>query len=141
MGGKAHGDGSVSRMSTRKWRQLYLDLKDRFEKFRCVKRIEAPRLDPGKGDHGDVDLIALIDPEDQKTLADICAQIKLTNRVGHSYLYEYQNEKHQIDLRVFATEEEFALVQFCHSYGDIGVILGVCARAAGLQLSERDAYI
>lgn len=136
MGGKAHKDASVQRLSTSKWTSLSTHIKSLFARNDCIKRIEALRVDPEKSSHGDLDLITLIDAQDRETLNDICKQIRLTNKIDHSYLYDYLNEKHQVDLQVLTDSETFDLAYFCQSYGDLGIILSKCVRAMGMSLSS-----
>ncbi|KAI0953457.1 hypothetical protein AcW1_007671 [Taiwanofungus camphoratus] len=121
-----------------------------------------PAEAPEKIDHGDIDFVVAY-PRPGLTHETVKATLKATyslpqegNRISNfavsTSAFELQLDQkqagmgmmphqeewknfYQIDVYVCADEEEWQRVVFLHSYGDLGMILGVLARSAGLSLS------
>lgn len=53
---------------------------------------------------------------------------KLTLRIYHTY---------QVDVHVCMDKDEWDRIMFYHSYGDLGMILGVVSRNVGLYLGSK----
>lgn len=43
----------------------------------------------------------------------------------------------QVDVHVCTDKDEWDRIMFCHSYGDLGMILGLIARNVGLSLGSK----
>ncbi|KAK0201738.1 hypothetical protein DFS33DRAFT_1015638 [Desarmillaria ectypa] len=148
MGGSAFTTiGPFPRLS----RALYTVLKARHTATlgAVYSQVCTPLEAPEKQDHGDIDFL-VYSPEDHlpshDTVKELLGAVHVMPMPGprtSNYAIpipedEFNTQLHmgwyQVDVHVCGSPEEFARVRFFHSYGDMGMILGLVARHSGLHL-------
>ena len=93
---------------------------------------------PGKSSHGDVDLLVARPHPDRPF--DPVAQLgsRAVKRNGPTLSFEF--EGHQADV-ISVSEEEFDVARLFYSFGDCGMLLGMCITAAGLKLGCKGLFL
>ncbi len=147
MGGSAFATiGPFPRLS----RALYTVLKARHTASlgTVYTQVCTPLEAPEKQDHGDIDFL-VYSPENlpsHDTVKELLGAAHVMPMPGprtSNYAIpipedEFNTQMHvgwyQVDVHVCGSPEEFAGVRFFHSYGDMGMILGLVARHSGLHL-------
>ncbi|KAK0244184.1 hypothetical protein EDD85DRAFT_189743 [Armillaria nabsnona] len=147
MGGSAFATiGPFPRLS----RALYAVLKARHTASLSTvyTQVCTPLEAPEKQDHGDIDFL-VYSPENlpsHDTVKELLGAAHVMPMPGprtSNYAIpipedEFNTQMHvgwyQVDVHVCGSPEEFAGVRFFHSYGDMGMILGLVARHSGLHL-------
>ncbi|KAG7443038.1 uncharacterized protein BT62DRAFT_1078771 [Guyanagaster necrorhizus] len=132
-------------------RDLYAALKARHTAALGIvyTQVCTPIEAPEKQDHGDIDFLvyspeALLPSHDTvKGLLGAAHVLPMPGPRTSNYAIaipedEFNAQMHegwyQVDVHVCGSPEEFARVRFFHSYGDMGMILGLVARHSGLHL-------
>jgi hypothetical protein len=149
MGGHAFndlGDNAFPRMPT----DVYEDLKANIHAklASLFELVGTPRERPNKLDHGDIDFIVYnfkgehFSPETVQASigAEHLVKSASANGLGTSNYALAASEKgkyYQVDVNVCPDKDEWERVMFFHSYGDLGMILGLMARAYGLSLGTK----
>ncbi|KAK0439798.1 hypothetical protein EV421DRAFT_1818352 [Armillaria borealis] len=147
MGGSAFATiGPFPRLS----RALYTVLKARHTASLSTvyTQVCTPLEAPEKQDHGDIDFL-VYSPESlpsHDTVKELLGAVHVLPMPGprtSNYAIpipedEFNTQMHvgwyQVDVHVCGSPEEFEGVRFFHSYGDMGMILGLVARHSGLHL-------
>ncbi|KDQ62439.1 hypothetical protein JAAARDRAFT_30349 [Jaapia argillacea MUCL 33604] len=147
MGGKAFSQllprASFPRMSPSKYQSLKATYLPRLRGLYGL--VEVPREAPEKTDHGDLDFIVAFPKEglehsEVKAALGASASIPLDgNRTSHFAVPAEMGEDEyiQVDVHVCADKEEWERIVLFHSFGDLGMILGVLAKSGGLQLGTK----
>ncbi|SJL07540.1 uncharacterized protein ARMOST_10890 [Armillaria ostoyae] len=147
MGGSAFATiGPFPRLS----RALYTVLKARHTASlgTVYTQVCTPLEAPEKQDHGDIDFLVyspehLPSHDTVKELLGAAHVLPMPGPRTSNYAIpipedEFNTQMHvgwyQVDVHVCGSPEEFAGVRFFHSYGDMGMILGLVARHSGLHL-------
>jgi hypothetical protein len=147
MGGSAFNnmlpDANFPRLSPETYQTLKakitLHLRDLY------KYVEVPHEAPGKIDHGDIDFV-VCQPRDGLTHEDVrralgaqesiaSDNIRMSNfaiRLEDAGEHDY----YQVDVEVCDDYKQFDHAVFWCSYGDMGMILGLMARAVNLSLGR-----
>ncbi|KAH8114707.1 hypothetical protein DFH11DRAFT_182006 [Phellopilus nigrolimitatus] len=167
MGGKAFshlGEDAFPRIPTDTYMNLKSCLADRLKTLYAF--VETPTEAPEKLDHGDVDFIvcgplpilacsedsADTRSGDEHNLA--LARVKDTLGARHAILaeghrtsnfavpamdgdLELEGKFYQVDVHVCADEAEWKRILFFNAYGDLGMILGLLARAHGYTFGTK----
>lgn len=133
MGGKAHKNYNVNRISSDEREELLRYFQDTLQDVTSI--VESPIPIPEKNTHGDLDLIVVLKENVEKdTLHKKLASIGLYDeQEGKSYLINLHDKIVQVDL-MFTSKVKFPLVKFIASYGDLGMILGLYAKKSGFSL-------
>ncbi|KAK0464571.1 uncharacterized protein EV420DRAFT_1760578 [Desarmillaria tabescens] len=149
MGGSAFTTiGPFPRLS----RALYAALKARHTASlgTVYTQVCTPLEAPEKQDHGDIDFL-VYSPDQARlpshdTVKDLLGAVHVLPMPGprtSNYAIPIPEDEfnsqmyvgwYQVDVHVCGSLEEFARVRFFHSYGDMGMILGLVARHSGLHL-------
>lgn len=147
MGGKAFGselgEDAFPRIPSVTYEKLKSDLEGRLKKL--YEYVGTPTEAPEKLDHGDVDFIVegpkgnISHDETKKALGATYAVVAEGNRTSNYAvpILGLEGMYYQVDVNVCADKEEWDNIMFFHSYGDLGMILGVLARAHGLSLGTK----
>ncbi|KAF8914953.1 hypothetical protein CPB85DRAFT_470262 [Mucidula mucida] len=139
MGGSAFLTGNFPRLSP----ALYHSFKDRHTAVlkTLYTLVATPIEAPEKVDHGDVDFIVwkesdLPSHDTVKTAlgATMVNPMDGPRTSNYAVALPGDDNYYQVDVHVCAAEEEFHRTMFFHSYGDMGMILGLIARGVGLHL-------
>lgn len=128
---------------------VYSDLKAKLHKALCglYEHVTTPAEAPEKADHGDIDFI-VCSPRADVTHEQIHGALKATWSIPKKGTSNFalswdavvgqekgrQNDYIQIDVCICQDVAEFERVRFCHSYGDLFMILGLMVRSHGLTL-------
>jgi hypothetical protein len=104
--------------------------------------VDTPVEVPGKPNHGDLDFVVCEPIGSVETLTiknAIGADHSLGDLHTKNFALPSPDQSHlgkfyQVDVHVCKDKEEWDRVVFFHSYGDLGMILGLLARAHGLSL-------
>lgn len=109
------------------------------------RRVETPHPAPEKADYGDIDFV-VVGPKDGLSYEE------LKRALGAVFDQEYPGTSNfalpwddsgnspedgkfvQVDVHVCVDDEDWERVVFFHSYGDLGMILGLLARSVGLSM-------
>ena len=137
MGGKAQKQ--TRRLSTAEWAAVINELGEKFAQTGAFAKLVAPRPEPEKMDHGDIDLFALVNPSiEHNKLHEIIRDVGLYNRREMtSYLYQSDAAGEcQVDLNLVTDPSDMPLAQFLADFGDAGMIIGCYAKALGFRLSK-----
>lgn len=146
MGGKAFhlDDGIFPRIPN----AAYVILKERFATIlkTLYKHVETPIEAPGKSDHGDIDFL-VCEPlfEDAILKVESALGARHVNLVkSHTSNFAVpadellaggaEGQFYQVDVHECADKSELDRVNFFHSYGDMGMILGLLVRPYGFSL-------
>lgn len=137
MGGNALQTVKTKRMDIPLYKVISREILDILEKH--YVKVKIPFEKPGKVDHGDVDVLCLINEE--KGTFDPIKQIgsKECVRNGHVVSFEYKNC--QIDMIHVTTLNQFDFSTVFYSYGDTGMILGMLCKTLGLLLGDKKLKI
>ncbi|KAH7098974.1 hypothetical protein BKA62DRAFT_711005 [Auriculariales sp. MPI-PUGE-AT-0066] len=161
MGGSAFTaslpDAVFPRMSPARYEALKADLHARL--LTLFARVGTPREAPGKPDYGDIDFV-VTDPLPvlvkqnhrhlevlSETLGAAHALANNTDSFAIAMAPEREEDKHleqifvQVDVNKCGSVEKWGRVMFFHSFGDLGMILGLLARSYGLSLGEKGIKI
>lgn len=120
---------------------------------RYFQHVGIPKEAPEKVDHGDLDFLAHgpvvpdekgdVDFESLKNAlgAKICLPMR-GNRTSNFAIPLVgegmdDNDYLQVDVHVCEDEAEFKRIMFFHSYGDMGMLMGLVARGVGLHLGTK----
>ncbi|KLO08655.1 hypothetical protein SCHPADRAFT_880261 [Schizopora paradoxa] len=105
--------------------------------------VGTPAEAPEKTSHGDIDIIVanpLVELSGEQVKCELKAQhaiLAAGNRTSNFALPSDEDGKfYQVDVHVCKDREEWDRIMFFHSYGDLGMILGVLARTNGLRLGS-----
>ncbi|CCM01876.1 uncharacterized protein FIBRA_03947 [Fibroporia radiculosa] len=158
MGGNAFNQTLSSAIFPRMSPECYQTLKAALLPYvqPLYELVAVPNEAPGKADHGDIDFV-VAHPKPGTSLELVRQALKAThsllqegNRTSNfavsttAFDHVYRASEHgrddfetfyQVDVSVCADKGEWERTVFLHSYGDLGMILSVLARAAGLSLS------
>ncbi|KIY64153.1 hypothetical protein CYLTODRAFT_112399 [Cylindrobasidium torrendii FP15055 ss-10] len=143
MGGNAFNavvnfSGIFPRMQPALYRCLRQKHEDALKKLYTL--VGTPAEAPEKVDHGDVDFIVWHPcPVDHLSVQEALKASHVKPMDGprtsnYAVPLDAQDEYCQVDVHVCATEGEWQRTMFFHSYGDMGMILGLIARGVGLHL-------
>lgn len=143
MGGNAFNavvnfSGIFPRMQPALYRCLRQKHEDALKKLYTL--VGTPAEAPEKVDHGDVDFIVWHPcPVDHLSVqealkASHVKPIDGPRTSNYAVPLDAHDEYCQVDVHVCATEGEWQRTMFFHSYGDMGMILGLIARGVGLHL-------
>lgn len=143
MGGNAFNNflkfaGTFPRMQPALYRCLRQKHEDALKKLFTL--VATPAEAPEKVDHGDVDFIvwhprAVDHLGVQEALKASHVRPMDGPRTSHYAVpLDTPSEYHQVDVHVCATEDEWQRTVFFHSYGDMGMIMGLIVRGVGLHL-------
>ncbi|TDL23208.1 hypothetical protein BD410DRAFT_747250 [Rickenella mellea] len=112
--------------------------------------VETPREAPEKPDHGDIDFTVFGSKDGtvthQRVREAIGAEhaVEMAGNRTSNYAIPSRTDPgryHQIDVHICDTEEELERIVFFNSYGDLGMLLGLLARAHGLSLGTKGLKI
>lgn len=153
MGGKAFGqlgEDAFPRMPP----EVYIRLKMRLtvQLKTLYKLVNVPTEAPEKEDYGDIDFIVcgpLLTPSSALECVQECLGarhivLQAGNRtsnfaipVGNELGPRWSGKFFQVDIHVCEDEAEWNRVLFFNSYGDLGMILGLLARAHGFSFGSK----
>lgn len=139
MGGAAHKDSCPQRVTSEERLECIDFFQDRLEHVYDI--LTSPWPAPEKQNHGDVDLLVVLKPF--VTLENVqiaLKQIGLHSKRHHSYLFTmyFKNGITKLIQVDFMIVEKLLLpiCQLMSSYGDVGMILGVCTKQLGYKLNN-----
>ncbi|KAF8517433.1 hypothetical protein BU17DRAFT_49889 [Hysterangium stoloniferum] len=146
MGGKAFLDTMEGATFPRMDTQTYQRLKARHlgEIKRVYRLVDSPREVPEKADHGDIDFIVCspIIEADRSEVLKTATGATHSMKNGSSYNLailldgeDVSQAYYQVDVNECENEVAWEQMLSFQSYGDLGMILGLLARANGLTLS------
>lgn len=142
MGGKAFkdlGDDAFPRIPPVAYKALKEGLSERLRTL--FEFVGTPAEAPEKTSHGDIDFI-VADPR----MNSSCEQVKCVLNAQHAVLaegyrtsnyalpFDEDGKFYQVDVHICKDRDEWDRIVFFHSYGDLGMILGMLARTNGLRL-------
>ncbi|KAI0345749.1 hypothetical protein BDW22DRAFT_1353334 [Trametopsis cervina] len=149
MGGNAFATvlptASFPRMSPEVYNRLKMHITARLREL--YETVAVPHEAPEKTDYGDIDFV-VCSPRKALALEAIREAIGVEhavqldgNRMSHFAVPAYAlgedtadpNVYHQVDIRVCADADEFQRIVFFSSYGDLGMIIGLLAKASDLS--------
>jgi len=136
MGGNAHpSHPPPARLTAHQHTLVITTLTTLFTSQQCFTHLNSPHTAPEKQSHGDVDLLAILNPSfPQSKLSSTLVLAGLYDPRDHSYLYNLNGSAYQVDL-TFVSEAALPLELFMRSYGDVSAIVGAYARRLGYKLS------
>lgn len=136
MGGNAHpSHPPPSRLTNDQHTQVITTLTTFFTPHQCFTHLISPHPAPEKQSHGDVDLLAVLNPSfPQSKLTSTLVSAGLYDARDHSYLYNLHGSTYQVDL-TSVSQASLELELFMRSYGDVSAIVGAYARRLGYKLS------
>lgn len=138
MGGNAHKHIKVDRLTMAIWSEVATKLKIALMASGHFEKVLPSKIDPEKTTHGDLDILVLKKQEHfESDVFKVFASVGLCDRLDHSYIYRYKNGVYQVDINVMNTNEEYDLLYFCQSYGDIGMILPYYLKPLQLCLTRQ----
>ena len=147
MGGRAFnsqlGEDKFPRIPPETYDKLKATLGEKLKELYI--HVGTPTEAPEKADHGDVDFIVedaigeVSHHDIQKALDARYAVVAEGNRTSnYAVLIPGQEGMYyQVDVHVCADKTEWDNIMFFHSYGDMGMILGIMAKAHGLTLGTK----
>jgi len=112
------------------------------------EHVATPAEAPQKADHGDIDFL-VCSPKSEVTYEHIQAAMQAIwsipkkgtsnyalpwDTIAGSHSHARPDDYIQVDVYLAEDLTEFERVRFCHSYGDLTMILGLMARSCGLSL-------
>lgn len=147
MGGNAFNQSQPEAQFPRMQTKYYNRVRSRVDAIlrQLYRRVGTPHAAPEKLDHGDIDFV-VVGPNDGLSHKDVKTSL---GAVFDQYFPGTSNfaipwddtESSaeevafiQVDVHVCADDEDWERVMFFHSYGDLGMIMGLLARSIGLSV-------
>jgi hypothetical protein len=153
MGGRALlgllPNANFPRMAPSLYQHLKRTLQPRVEAM--YELVVVPEEAPEKADHGDLDFLVCspregLTHEEVKMAIGAIASISMEGprtshfavpihvHAGEYFTQANQDAMVQVDIHVCEDRAELERIRFYHSYGDLGMIVGVIARGVGFHL-------
>lgn len=135
------GQAAFPLIPTQTHQQLKASLGDKLHSFYAHVGSPAPATD--KREHGDVELI-VCEPRGEVTQDQIHkalgAKLKVAaegNRYSNYAVPTASGNYVQVNVQVCDSKDEWDAALFVHSYGDMGLIMGLLSRAHGMSFGQK----